>query len=219
MTPIVSFIGRHNAGKTTLARRVVAHLSEAGYRVGAVKSTHQSGINYDQEGTDTAAYRHEGAAAIVLMAPDQTIMTLTGRQQSLLSFVHRCLPDVDIVIAEGFKHHPRIAKIEVARGPGERLGKTVSGVIAVATDQQVSGDYVFRLDEHREIAEFIEKRFLHPERHRRIRTDLLIDGRAIVLKPFVQRALAGVVEGFAETIKHGEAGELIELRIRSRPKT
>ena len=55
MTPIVSFIGRHNAGKTTLARRVVAHLSEAGYRVGAVKSTHQSGINYDQEGTDTAA--------------------------------------------------------------------------------------------------------------------------------------------------------------------
>ncbi|MGE4560321.1 MAG: molybdopterin-guanine dinucleotide biosynthesis protein B, partial [Desulfobulbus sp.] len=61
MPPIVSFIGWHNSGKTTLCRQVVAHLKARGYLVAVIKSTKETGIAVDQPGTDTALYRKSGA--------------------------------------------------------------------------------------------------------------------------------------------------------------
>ena len=72
MAPIVSFIGWHNSGKTTLATSVVAHLTRMGYRVAVIKSTDKEGIQFDVVDTDSYKHRQAGAESVMLVAPDQT---------------------------------------------------------------------------------------------------------------------------------------------------
>lgn len=214
MTAIVSFIGWHNSGKTTLAAQVVTHLKEAGLRVAVVKSTDKTDIAFDTEDTDTSRHRQAGANEVMLVAPDQMVLLADPKKLSLTALAHRYFPDVDIVIGEGFKDARQIAKIEVIRDPDQRLRKEVSGVIAVATDLDISADYVFRMSEAAEIGDFIQKRFIDSEKRRPDKTALLVNGRKIVLKRFIQESLAGVVAGYVETLKTGEDIEEIELRIK-----
>ena len=121
MTAIISFIGWHESGKTTLAAGVVAHLHRKGLRVAVIKSSEKRGISFD---------------------------------------------------------------------------------------------YVFRLNEAAEIAEFIQKRFIDNEKRRPDKTALLVNGRKLVLKRFIQDSLAGVVAGYVESLKLSEEVEEIELRIK-----
>ncbi len=218
MTAIVSFIGWHDSGKTTLATQVVSQLKERGYRVGVVKSSCETGIVFDSPGTDTNRHRHAGADAVMLVAPDQLVMQGGPCTMPLTALVHRYLPDADIVIAEGFKQARQIAKIEVVRNPEQMLRREVHGVIAVASDLEIVADYVFRLSEALEIALFLEKRFLRAGARGPEKTALLVNGRKVVLKPFIQDSLAGVVAGYVNTLKVSEAIEEIELRIRLSPK-
>ena len=213
MPPIITFIGWHDCGKTTLASRVVRHLKERGYTIAVIKSTKETGLILDQEGTDTYSYRRAGADAVTLIAPDQMVMTTrnTGKQLTTLAFRH--FPDVDLVIGEGFKEERQVAKIEVSRGETELLRDRVTGVIAIATDRKISGDYVFRLNESREIADFIEKRFILKQ-GRRDRAILLVNGRQVAMKDFVQEALAGTVEGFVNSLKLQDDIKEIELKIQ-----
>ena len=46
MTAIVSFIGWHDSGKTTLATGVVASLKQMGYRVAVIKSSSEKNIEF-----------------------------------------------------------------------------------------------------------------------------------------------------------------------------
>ncbi len=201
MVPIVTFIGWHDCGKTTLASQVVTHLKKSGYSVAVIKSTKETGIVFDTPGTDTHTHRQAGADTVCLVAPDQMVMMSDNSGESLASLAHRHFPHVDIVIGEGFKHARQVAKIEVHRNSNELLRDQVNGVIAVATDAQVSGDYIFRLDEALEIAAFIEKRFLQDSAKSFTRSTLLINGERVVMKEFVQNALAGTIEGFVDSLK------------------
>ncbi len=215
MPPIITFIGWHDCGKTTLASQVVSHLKERNYSVAVIKSTKETGLMLDREGTDTFSYRQAGADAVTLIAPDQMVMTTHNPKKRLTLLAHRFFSDVDIVIGEGFKDARQVAKIEVTRGESELLRDRVTGVIAIATDRKISGDYIFRLDESREIADFIEKRFLSKEGRKRDQAVLLLNGNKIVMKDFVQEALAGTVHGFVNTLKVNQDHiEEIELRIR-----
>lgn len=219
MPPIVTFIGWHDSGKTTLASRVVHHLHKKGYRVAVIKSTKDSGISFDQPGTDTHTHRSAGADSVMLVAPDQMVTMAKNGKQSLTSLAHRHFPDADIVIGEGFKEARQVAKIEVFRSasatpPPPRLQGDVTGIIAVASDDAVTGDHIFRLSEAAEIASFIEKRFLHDTVKGAEHTTLLIDGDRVPMKSFVQDALAGTVHGFVESLKLSSKGcRTIDIRI------
>lgn len=214
MPPIVSFIGWHNSGKTTLAGQVVAHLKQRGYRLAVIKSTKETNIPFDKPGTDTSVYREAGADCVSLVAPDQMVLMTPPPDLNLVALAHRYFADMDIVIAEGFKHARRVPKIEVSRGDTELLRNKVKGVIATATDRPITGDYIFRLDESAEIADFIEKRFLDNQQHIPDPVVLMINGKKIVLKKFVQENLAGTIVGFVSTLKSTDSVEEIELRIR-----
>ncbi|MBW6520859.1 MAG: molybdopterin-guanine dinucleotide biosynthesis protein B [Desulfoarculaceae bacterium] len=161
MLPIITFIGWHNSGKTTLVTLVVTHLKQRGYRVAVIKSTKDQGINFDAPGTDTARHRQAGADTVLLVAPDQMTMITGNQGQSLVDLAQRFCSDVDLVIGEGFKNAEGVPKIEVRRESEQpRLLEQVQGVIAVATDLVLPDDpgcVLFRLDQGREIAEFIEK--------------------------------------------------------------
>jgi molybdopterin-guanine dinucleotide biosynthesis protein B len=215
MPPIITFIGWHDCGKATLASQVVRHLKERGYSVAVIKSTKDTGLLLDQEGTDTFSYRQAGADAVTLIAPDQMVMTTRNPGKRLTTLAHRFFAGVDIVIGEGFKEARQVAKIEVSRGDTELLRDQVTGVIAIATDRKIAGDYIFRLDESSEIADFIEKRFLRKEMRKREQAVLLVNGHKVVMKDFVQEALSGTVQGFINTLKvNQEDVQEIELRLR-----
>ena len=214
MTAIVSFIGWHDSGKTTLAAQVVTHLKRKGLRVAVIKSTDRRDIAFDAQGSDTFLHRRAGADEVMLSAPDQMVLQAEAKDLSLTTLAHRYFADADIVIGEGFKDARQVAKIEVITDPRQQLRKEVTGVIAVATDLNVSSDYVFRLNEAAEIAEFIHKRFIVSDRKRADKTALLVNGRKIVLKEFIQESLAGVVAGYVETLKISEEISEIELRIK-----
>ncbi|PHR27109.1 MAG: molybdopterin-guanine dinucleotide biosynthesis protein B [Desulfotalea sp.] len=214
MSSIVSFIGWHDSGKTTLVCQVVIELKKLGYRVAVIKSSNDSGIAFDTEGTDTYKHKAAGADSVMLVTPDQMILQTGKSDLSLRTLAHRYFPDVDIVIGEGFKRARGISKIEVFRDDDQKLRDEVHGVIAVATNiDRVAGNYVFRLDEAREIALFIEKRFLTKKNGGEI-TALLVNGNKIPIKEFIQEALAGTIEGFVKTLKISDNIEEIEVRIR-----
>ena len=214
MTAIVSFIGWQDSPKNTLAAGVVAHLKRMGLRVAVIKSSDKSNIRFDTPGTDTSIHGRAGADEVMLVAPDQMVLLATAKQLSLTTLAHRYFPDADIVIGEGFKEARQIAKIEVITNPAQQLRRVVTGVIAVVTDLDISADYVFKLNEATEIAEFIQKRFIDNERKRPDKTALLVNGRKIVLKRFIQDSLAGVVAGYVESLKTNEELKEIELRIK-----
>lgn len=214
MPPIVSFIGWHDSGKTTLASQVVGHLKKRGYRVAVIKSSKHTGVAFDTPGTDTDKHRQAGADSVVFVAPDQLVMMTHNAGLPLITLAHRYFSDVDIVIGEGFKQASHVAKIEVLRDSKDILRGKVHGVIATATDKDIPGDYIFRLDESEEIADFIEKRFLDGQKKQADKTALLINGVRIPLKDWVQEALAGTVTGFVKSLKLCHDVQEIELRIR-----
>lgn len=214
MVPIVTFIGWHDSGKTTLASQVVSHLKTLGYQVAVIKSTKDTGIAFDTPGSDTDTHRRAGADSVMLVAPDQMVMLSDNPGNSLTSLAYRFFPEVDIVIGEGFKHARQVAKIEVFRNAESLLRDQVTGVIAIASDEKISGDYIFRLNESAEIASFIEKRFLQDAARGADHSTLLINGNRIPMKGFVQDALAGTVSGFVNSLKIGTKGaKTIEIRI------
>lgn len=166
MLPIITFIGWHNSGKTTLITQVVSRLKQRGYRVAVIKSTKEKGIVFDPPGTDTARHRQAGAETVLLVAPDQMTMTTENRNLTLVELANRFCPEVDIIIGEGFKNAEGVPKIEVRREETQPLLRDqVAGVVAVATDLTIPPDpacALFRLDQAKEITEFILS--LSPER-------------------------------------------------------
>lgn len=216
MPPIVTFIGWHDSGKTTLASQVVRHLKQLAYQVAVIKSTKETGIVFDTPGSDTHTHRSAGADAVMLVAPDQMVIMTENRDESLSSIASRYFPEVDIVIAEGFKNDLNVSKIEVFRNSetGELLRNSVRGVVAVASDKALGGEHIFRLNEADKIASFIEKRFIQDGTQGRSHTSLLVNGKTIPMMTFIQETLAGTICGFVDSLKlDGNPPTSIDIRI------
>lgn len=219
MPHIVTFIGWHNSGKTTLASKVVHHLRKSGYTVAVIKSSSETGVVFDTPGTDTEKHKLAGADSVLFVGPDQMVLQTKNTGLSLQNLAHRYFRDVDIVIGEGFKGAQKTAKIEVLRDPERMLRHEVQGVIAVATDcGDIDGDTVFRLDEDREIARFIEKRFQLGQARGEERATLLVNRHKIPLRNFIQETLADTVLGFVTSLKLSEEIQELEIRIKIMPK-
>ncbi len=214
MSAVVTFIGYHDSGKTELVSRVVSNLKNLGHRVAVIKSSNEPGVAFDKEGTDTYKHRQAGADSVLFVGPDQMVLQTGPSHHSIITLAHRYFPDVDIVIGEGFKHARKIPKIEVRSNRDQDLRDEVHGVIAVVTDLDISGDYIFRMDEAPEIASFIEKRYIRERNKRPEKTSLLVNGRKIPIKEFIQDSLAGTVVGFVEALKLTDGIKEIEMRIR-----
>lgn len=214
MSTVVTFIGYHDSGKTTLVSEVVSHLKDLGHRVAVIKSSNEAGVAFDTEDTDTYRHRQAGADAVLFIGPDQMVLQTGPSDHSIVTLAHRYFVDADIVIGEGFKHARKVPKIEVRKNSDQDLRQEVHGVIAVVTDLEVPGDYVFRLSEAKEVALFIEKRFIRGKGRRPERVSLVVEGRKIPLKDFVQDCLAGTIVGFVDALKLTNEPREIELRIR-----
>ncbi|MDL1958693.1 MAG: molybdopterin-guanine dinucleotide biosynthesis protein B [Deltaproteobacteria bacterium] len=213
MTPILTFIGWHNSGKTTAIREVVRRLRDSGYKIAVVKSTKHGGLNLDSPGSDSYLYGKDGIESVALVCPDELILFQENTGENLRHLAFRLFPDADLVIGEGFKHASGIPKIEVTRADisKEPLRESVSDVRAVVSDYEVSFDKVFKTSQIAELADFIENSFLNDMKDN---VCLFVNGHEISLNNFVRNLLKGVILGFINCLKFTRCAQKLEIRIR-----
>ncbi len=214
MPPAVTFIGWHDSGKTTILCQVIRRLREKGYRIGVIKSSKHRDVQFDTPGSDTGRLAEAGAESVAFVSPDR--MVIMGKNNGLpfLTMAQRFFPDMDMVIGEGFKNAEGVDKIEVAGSKSsQNLRDTVSGVIAVISSRPAAGCHLFRPEETREVADFLEERYILAARELPS-ASLIVNGRNIPLTGFVQDCLAGTVAGFISSLKHTEEATEIEVSVK-----
>ncbi len=156
---ILGLAGWSGSGKTTLLVRLIPALVARGVSVSTIKHAHH-GFDVDQPGKDSFEHRRAGAREVMVSSANRFALMheLRGAPEpSVEELVARMSP-VDLLIIEGFKHHPH-DKLEIHR---PSLGKPLlaaddSRVVAVASDVEIDGLRVRRLaiDDIAAIAGFV----------------------------------------------------------------
>ena len=116
--PIVFAVtGHRNSGKTTAIEAISAEMSRRGYRVGTFKHCHHA-FDLDRRGKDSWRHRRGGSIRTVLTSPAG--MAMIGEpptEEDPRQIAEWLLPDVDVVLAEGYHWLP-ITRIEVVGADG-----------------------------------------------------------------------------------------------------
>ena len=160
MIPIVSVVGKSNAGKTTLLEKLIPELKRRGYRVATVKHDAHS-FEMDVPGKDTWRHRQAGADLVVISSKDKIAQIRRVAGEVPLMDIAGTITDVDIILTEGFKRGPA-PKIEVSRSIlSNELLCSADELVAVATDQHFDVDVPqFGLDDAAGLVDVLERRFL-----------------------------------------------------------
>ena len=161
MPPIVSIVGKSNAGKTTLLEMLVPELKAKGYRVGTIKHVHDFEI--DHKGKDSWRHKQAGAHTVAISSPKKmALVKNVDTEETLNSLATKYFQHVDIVLAEGYKKEDK-PKIEVFRSQMHEtpLCKGDKHLIAIVTDTGLDlGVPCFELDDIKGLASFVEEKFL-----------------------------------------------------------
>ena len=160
-TRIITIVGKSDSGKTTLLEKVIALLTDKGYKIGSVKHAHD-GFEMDKEGKDSWRHRKAGASATLVITENKIAM-VKDDTTSYIEKMQSYLSDMDIILAEGFKKQ-NLPKIEVFRTKSvhkEPLCMNDENLIAFVTDSAYKPDVpIFGLEDINQIANFIEFNFL-----------------------------------------------------------
>lgn len=159
--PIVALVGRSGSGKTTLLVQVIAELTRRGYRVATIKHHLHSNFQVDQPGKDSWRHAQAGSRHVVIAAPGKIAsIRLLDRELSLQE-IAADIPDVDIVLAEGYKEAglPNIEVVRAANSP-DVVGQAAHR-LALVTDLDLDlGVPRYALDDAGGVTDLIEARFL-----------------------------------------------------------
>ncbi|HEV2064536.1 MAG TPA: molybdopterin-guanine dinucleotide biosynthesis protein B, partial [Thermoanaerobaculia bacterium] len=110
---VVSFVGGHNAGKTTLMAALVPKLKARGLTVGTLKHTTKDAED-DIAGKDSYRHAKAGAAVAAFVTPERATARRFGPEEPLDALLQRSFDGCDIVLIEGYKSLPG-PKVEVVR--------------------------------------------------------------------------------------------------------
>ena len=217
MMPIVSIVGKSGSGKTTLLEKVVAELTKRGYRVGTIKHD-VHGFEIDYEGKDSWRHKKAGAKTVVLSSPDKIAVIKDVDEEwnpSMLGFSF--VDDADIIITEGYKKadYPKIEVIRKAKST-KPICRKDKNLIAVASDIRFKCKDVPCVDINnaKGIADLIEERFLQKEACRE-KSCLMVNGKKITLKPFIDKLLAEAIKGMIKSLKGCKNPKDIDIRIKT----
>jgi molybdopterin-guanine dinucleotide biosynthesis adapter protein len=133
---LFGFIGRSGAGKTTIIIDVIGCLRLQGFTVSAIKRAHD-GLDLDRPGKDSWRLREAGCREVMLVGDQRWALLHEYWEQPEPDprELARHMPNVDIVLFEGFRTAP-IPMIEVHR-PSlglPMLWPRCPSVVAVALD-------------------------------------------------------------------------------------
>ncbi len=215
MPQVISFIGHHNSGKTTLIRKIARNLTKKNFKIGIIKSTKHYLCTNHKEGSDTWLYHQDGITDISIACPDGFVHFKPKDDFDLFYLAFSLFPQVDLLLCEGFKHAKGIKKIEVARKEvsTELLKNKVDGVIAVVADFEIKGVKSFRFEDVSKICDFMIES-LNLSSQESFSIDLFVNKRRIPLKRFVRDSLKNTVYGYVQSLKFTENAKEIELRIK-----
>ncbi len=156
---IFGLAGWSGSGKTTLMVRLIPELVARGITVSTMKHAHHA-FDVDQPGKDSYEHRAAGATEVMVSSAARWALMheLRGAPESSVEALIAHMTPVDLLIVEGFKHHPH-PKLEVHR---PALGKPLlcvgdPHVVAVASDSSIPGlrAPLFNLSDVPGIADFI----------------------------------------------------------------
>jgi len=137
--PRLQVVGAHDSGKTTHALALVSALAARGLAVGAVKHTRDE-YDTDVPGSDSQRHFAAGASPVVFLSGRRTgVHARHVSGPALDAVIAREMPDVDVVVVEGFREVPG-PKVEVCRAARGRAPVAAGdpGVFAVMTDCETS---------------------------------------------------------------------------------
>ncbi|MEN3028048.1 MAG: molybdopterin-guanine dinucleotide biosynthesis protein B [Aquificaceae bacterium] len=124
MRRIVSVVGYHNAGKTTLIEKLIPELQRRGLKVGYIKHDPKGHGITDREGTDTSRI-FRLMDRVALLSPGR--LTLWEKKEDMpWEVVESYFSDCHVVILEGWKSLEGVKRIVV--GKLEVEGLKVDGV-------------------------------------------------------------------------------------------
>jgi len=162
MPPIVSIVGKSDAGKTTLLERLVPELRARGYRIGTIKHN-VHGFDIDHKGKDSWRYKQAGAHTVAISSPTKVALVKdVETEETIDRLASKYFQDVDIILTEGYKKEDR-PKIEVFRSQVHEtpLCKGDEHLVALVSDTSLDlGVPRFELHDIKGLANFLEKRFL-----------------------------------------------------------
>lgn len=158
--PVVSIVGISNVGKTTLMVKLIRELKRRGYRVATIKHD-VHGFQMDTPGKDSWKHAEAGSDCVVVSSPDRLAMIRRLDRELTVDEIVATLPDVDIVLTEGYKRGDK-PKIEVSRAArGATLLCAENELIALATDQKHDVQVPqFDLDDAEGIVNLLERLYL-----------------------------------------------------------
>lgn len=156
MTPVISVVGRHNSGKTTLLVRLLEELTARGLRVAVLKHSRSQFRLTD----DNDAHRlfNAGAETVLAVSPEVTLRYQRQPEQEPERYLAELATGAfDLIITEGYKHE-RFLKIEVLRQAIDRGSMNLPGTIAQVSDFPLtSGLPAFTFDDIKALSDFIIK--------------------------------------------------------------
>ena len=138
---VFGLAGWSGSGKTTLLTALIPELVSRGITVSTLKHAHHA-FDVDQPGKDSWRHRQAGAREVMISSQNRWALMheLRGAAEPTFEELVRRMSPVDLLLVEGFKHHPH-PKMEVYR---PSLGKPLlhpedPSVVAIASDEMMPG--------------------------------------------------------------------------------
>ena len=132
--PVVSVVGKSNVGKTTLVEKLLRELKRRHYKVATIKRD-VHGFDVDRPGKDSWRHAQAGSDCVVISSHEKLAMIRKLDDELPIDEVVSLLPEVDIVLTEGYRRQNK-PKIEVSRREmGSDLLCNEEELIGIATDQ------------------------------------------------------------------------------------
>jgi molybdopterin-guanine dinucleotide biosynthesis protein B len=213
MIPIISIVGKSDSGKTTLIEKLVPELTRRGYRIATVKHD-VHGFEVDREGKDSWRHKQAGAHTVVISSPKKVALIRDVEKDLTLEEIReKLIQDVDLILSEGYKKDVQ-PKIEIFRKEKhkELLCTKEDNLIAIVSDKKFRvGVSCFFLDDVKGVADFIEKKYLQPEREGEV--SLKVNGKKIPMTPFVKNFVTSTIKGMLSSLKGCATAKQIEIRV------
>ncbi|MFC1816057.1 molybdopterin-guanine dinucleotide biosynthesis protein B [Thermodesulfobacteriota bacterium] len=160
MPPIISVVGKSEAGKTTLIEKLIPKLKKRGYRIGIIKHAFHE-FEFDKQGKDSWRHKTAGAETVIVSSPGTIVMVKDSHDEAL-DVLSTYFQDVDLVLTEGFKKENK-PQIEIFRKNRHKAPLSMGNrnLIAFVTDSELDLNVPkFGLDDVEELADLIEDRYL-----------------------------------------------------------
>lgn len=213
MRPIVSIVGKSEAGKTSLLEKLITELKQRGYKVAVIKHTVED-IELDKQGKDTWRFSQIGTDVVAIISSHNlAVMRQVDHEVTPQELSRFIVWDHDLILTEGFKQSGTI-KIEVHRKEqGEGLLSPAKQLLAVVTDEPLDIDVPqFSTGEVQGLADLIEKKLLAQRRVDDV--ELLVNETHIPINPFIKSFIAKTLLGMVSSLKGVKETKSLHVSLR-----